>query len=272
MNNLSVEIHGTDLPWEVVLRSDIGGREEQQDCVYAYADPFDALAIVCDGMGGTENGGRASRIAVDSMRELFEEFKAQYPRGDTVQFLGQAMVTLDARVSQELGKQKGGTTAVAAILQDGKLYWFSVGDSRLYIFRNGELVQATRDHNYLLCLNEQLQRGEITQEVFLRELERGEALISFMGVGGLPVYDLTNAPLNLKEGDILLLTTDGLYKAIPQGLIQHILRGGNPLSEKADKLMTQIAVLKKTIVLDNTTFALIKINEGAVDDEEDQVR
>ncbi len=264
MDKMLVNKLGSNPPYEMELRSDIGGREEQQDNAYVYADPSVAFAIVCDGMGGTDHGALASRIAVDTMRRLLDEFLAQPQKNNVVQFLGNAMAELDYRVTSALGRQRGGTTAVATILRDGKLYWFSVGDSRLYILRGGELVQATRDHNYYLRLNEQLQTGEITQEVYNQESARGEALISFMGVGGLPVYDLTNAPLEVMEGDILLLTTDGLYKAIPKDLIQHILRGKGTLSKKADKLMEQIIVLKNTVILDNTTFALIKINARGV--------
>ena len=267
MDQIFMERVGADFPCEVELRSDIGGREDQQDRAYAYADPSITFAIVCDGMGGTEHGELASRIAVETMRELLQAFVAQQPLGDVVRFLSDAMTELDRRVSRELGNQEGGTTAVAVILLDGELYWFSAGDSRLYIFRGGELVQATRDHNYFLRLNEQLQNGEITPEQFRQESERGEALISFIGIGGLPVYDLTNAPLRVMEGDILLLTTDGLYKAIPQELILHILRGGDSLSAKADKLMAQITVLKHSVVLDNTTYALIKINARGVSNE-----
>lgn len=265
MDNISVERYGRNGRYELILRTDIGGREEQQDSAYAYWDDSLVFAIVCDGMGGAENGELASRTAANDMQRLLHSFLVQEPRGGIVPFLKDSMVKLDLQVSRILGTHRGGTTAVAAFLEDDKLYWFSVGDSRLYIFRDGELVQATRDHNYFLRLNEQLEKGEITQACYTRESDRGEALISFMGVGGLPVFDLTNTPLDVMEGDILLLTTDGLYKAIPQELIRHILRGREPISVKADKLMRQIAVLKDSVVLDNTTFALIRINpRGAV--------
>lgn len=267
MDNISLERQGVDLPCEVQLRTDIGGREDQQDSAYAYCDSNTTFAIVCDGMGGTEDGAQAGKIAVDSMRELLHLYLKQNPRGNVVRFLAESMTELDSRVSCELGKKKGGTTAVAVMIQDKKLYWFSAGDSRLYICRGSELVQATRDHNYFLRLEELLKNGEITKADYRRESERGEALISYMGVGGLPVYDLTNVPLDVMDGDILLLTTDGLYKAIPQELILHILRGQGSLSGKADKLMSQITVLKKSVLLDNTTFALIQINTRGVSDE-----
>lgn len=260
MDNISIEYRGDVFRYDIEMRTDIGGREEQQDSAYAYCDESLAFAIVCDGMGGTENGAQASRIAVDYMRSMLKAYLSDPVPGNMVHFLSDSMTALDSRVTAELGMQRGGTTAVAVALREDKLFWFSAGDSRLYIFRGGELVQATRDHNYYLRLNEQLERGAISQEHYDRESSRGEALISFMGVGGLPVFDLTSHPLQVEDGDILLLTTDGLYKAIPQDLIGYILRGKEALSIKADKLIRQIAVLKQSVVLDNTTFALIKIN------------
>lgn len=260
MEHISLEEYGDIRPCEVQMRSDIGGREEQQDSGYAYTDPSVTFSIICDGMGGAACGAQASALAVESMRQMLESYLAGEADCSVTEFLLEAVSELDMRVTHELGKYKSGTTAVAVFIQDQKLFWFSVGDSRLYIFRNGDLVQATRDHNYFLRLREELESGEITPEQFRQESERGEALISFLGIGGLSVYDLTNTPLNLREGDILLLTTDGLYKALPEEMICHILRGAESLSEKADKLMSQINVLKNSIVLDNTTFALIKIN------------
>lgn len=260
MDNISVEKCGENVRYEVQLRTELGGRSDQQDSAYVYVGTEAVFALVCDGMGGTENGALASQIAVNSGRELLREYMGRKTQKKCPEFLLDVMLELDERVSRELGKRKGGTTAVAAFLDRSQLYWFSAGDSRLYIFRSGELVQATRDHNYMLRLNEQLQLGEISREAFERESERGEALISYLGVGGLPVFDLTNAPLELMEGDILLLTTDGLYKALPKSLVSHILGNNGTLEAMADKLMTQVKVLGQTLALDNTTFALIRIN------------
>ena len=267
MDNITVEKYGGDSPYEVQVRTDIGGRLEQQDSAYLYTSPGMAFALVCDGMGGTDNGALAGRLAVDSMQMLLKKYLTQQPRCTPPEFLLDALVELDSLISCELGQWKGGTTAVAAFLVCDNFYWASAGDSRLYIFRGGELVQATRDHNYFLRLHEQLKSGEISQVQFDQEAERGEALISYLGVGGLSVYDLTNAPLKLRNGDILLLTTDGLYKAIPQKLIRHILCSGESLETMADKLIAQITVLKQSVVLDNTTFALIRVNTEGIANE-----
>lgn len=258
MDNIIVELNG-ESGISHQLRSDIGSREEQQDRAYFYSDPVFTFAAVCDGMGGTENGAGASKIALDTMQTLIKDYIANEQREDLVTFFQTVLAELDNQVFCRLGRKKGGTTTVAAAICDRNLYWLSAGDSRLYILRNGELVQATRDHNYYLRLNEQLHNGEIDQETFQQESSRGEALISYIGMGGLTLYDLTTAPLPLLKGDILLLTTDGLCKAVPDELIQYILSKKLPLPKKADKLLSQVTVLKTTAALDNTTFALIEI-------------
>ena len=260
MDHISIEKHGEDSLYEVQIRTDIGGRTEQQDSAYLYAASDVAFALLCDGMGGTDNGALASRLAADAGRSRLHKYLSEKSNSNIPDFLMDTLVELDNSVSCELGKKKGGSTVVGIFLNGRDLYWFSAGDSRLYIFRNGELVQATRDHNYFLRLSEQLAKGEIDQAYFDQEAQRGEALISYLGIGGLSVFDLTNAPLELMAGDILLMTTDGLYKAVPQELIRHILSSAATVETMADKLLAQIRVLKKSVALDNTTYALIKIN------------
>ena len=259
MNNIFIEQKGIPSFVEIRACSDIGGREEQQDKAYVYTASSFVCAMICDGMGGTERGNDASGIAVETLQSRLEEFVCRQNWENVPHFMMSTMMEQDERVVEKLGRRRGGTTAVTVFIKDKKLYWFSVGDSRLYIFRDGEMVQATRDHNYYLRLNEQLQKSEITQTEYEKEAVRGEALISYMGVGGLSVYDITNIPFDLQDKDVLLLTTDGLYKALPQSMIQHIICDKGELSEKADTLLKQIGVLKKTKILDNTTFILIKV-------------
>jgi len=246
---------------EVVMRSDIGRRAEQQDHAYAFQGNETAYAIVCDGMGGAENGALASRLAIDSMRNRLLQYLESGKQIPVQVFLEESLDALDLEVTHRIGRMKGGTTAVMTYLEEGKLYWASVGDSRLYRFRNGEIRQLTRDHNYFLRLDEELKSGEITREYYEQEAEKGEALISFLGIGGISVLDLTKEPQRLQKGDILLLTSDGLYKALPKELIQHVLRSRAALTEKADTLISQIRLMKKTVGLDNTTFILVQIQQ-----------
>ena len=68
-------------------------------------------------------------------------------------------------------------------------------------------------HNYNLKLDDMVRNGTISQEEWIRESHRGEALISFLGLGELPLIDVNTEPLVMESGDMLILCGDGLYKA-----------------------------------------------------------
>lgn len=259
MDNYWIEEKSKDLPYEIQIRSDIGTRANQEDMAYSYVKAPVVCAVVCDGMGGRDRGEDASRVAVETMRSLIDNFDNYHTKEEALEFIKRSIKTLDFSVAKEVGQQGGGTTIVGTIIIGGMLYWFSVGDSRLYILRNDEMVRATRDHNYYLMLNEQLKKGEITQKEYEQEARRGEALISFLGIGGVQVYDLTKEPLALVKGDLLLLTTDGLYKALGENGVNQILRKEASLEEKADELLEQVVAMKGNRKLDNVTFILIKV-------------
>ena len=129
----------------------------------------------------------------------------------------------------------------------------------MYIFRQGELVQATRDHNYLLQLNRLRSDGSILEEEYQDKLSMGHALISYLGMGNAELFDLTELPLRVYHKDTLLLATDGLYGVMPLEHLKIVLRQKKPLKEKADRLMEYVLDKANEYVLDNTTFILIEI-------------
>lgn len=258
MEQIREKLLRDDSLYSVVLRSDIGCREEQQDRAYFQTSHEELIAIVCDGMGGTDCGALASETAIRATKNLFADRLKGESREKVDAFLENVLLETDAAVSEALGRHRGGTTELAVVLRDGMLSWLSVGDSRLYISRDGDMIQVTRDHNYMLRLNEQLEKKEITEEFYHSEEERGEALISFMGMGGVSTFDLTRTPFALSPGDVLLLCTDGLYKALPQEMIRYVLSSNNGLEKKAELLMSQVLVQRDRLILDNTTFILIE--------------
>ncbi|MCD8361601.1 MAG: protein phosphatase 2C domain-containing protein [Lachnospiraceae bacterium] len=261
MEQVREELLRDDFPYRVVLRSDIGCREEQQDRAFFKALHEELFAVVCDGMGGTDCGALASETAICVAEKLFAQRIESGRTEEVAAFLQNVLFETDDTVYDKLGRKDGGTTELAVLVQRDQLFWFSVGDSRLYIFRDGDMIQATRDHNYMLRLDEQMEKKEITEEFYRSEEERGEALISYMGMGGVTTFDLTHTPFELKAGDILLLCTDGLYKALPQEMIRYVLSTNSTLDRKARQLMSQVLVQKEMLLLDNTTFVLIELKE-----------
>ena len=240
----------------------IGGRREQQDCVGWSLQPDGGLFAVCDGMGGHARGQRASSTAIDRLLAAFERDPATT---DPAGFLQRTAMAIDREIHAMKGPSGAplgaGATLVSAFIDGTGLYWFSVGDSRLYLYRAGALAQVTQDHVYRVVLGGLLEKGEITRERYDRDLARGEALISYLGIGNLQLVDNNSVPLRLRPGDRLLLASDGLYKAVPDATLRAILRR---FDNACDALLAMDRQAEKNtdrpgVRRDNLTAALIRI-------------
>jgi len=245
------------LKYEIAMKSAIGTREEQQDSAFYKADEKRVIAMVCDGMGGLDGGALASKIAIEKLNELYENKSPDEGLPDfflkSVDILDETVFSLKNKDGEKLD---AGTTLVAAAIEEDNLYWLSVGDSRLYILRGSEFVQVTRDHNYFLKLNQMINQNEINKKQYESESVKGEALISFIGVGGIEVMDINNIAFKLLHGDIILLSSDGLCKALADEEIAHILRIPD-IQESMDKLISS-ASEKAQRSQDNTTCIVVR--------------
>jgi len=242
------------------IRTEIGKRVSQQDRALICCDENLLFAFLCDGMGGTAQGEMASQRTAETLCDLFSEPNAyEMALKQPIDFLHLALTSSDEAVACDAGLYGSGTTLTALILAEGQAHWASVGDSRLYIIRKNEMVQATRDHNYQLYLDELLSQKRIGQQRYDAERARGRALISYIGIGNLQLFDLTKNPLPVFPGDMLLLTSDGLTGLLSEQEIQSILQSDGALDQLADRLMHRALLRGQELPMDNTTFVLIQI-------------
>lgn len=241
----------------------MGDRTDQQDDFGYMLDDERSLIIVCDGMGGHEGGRLASNAAVN---RFILQYKSAPKNYEIIPFLEECTALANADVlnlkTASGEKLNAGSTLVAVMLDSSRnLYWNSVGDSRLYLFRDGDFAQITQDHNYTTVLLEKLNAGMIDREEFNSENLKGEALISFLGISGSPLVDYNNLPLPLLPGDRLVIMSDGLYKVLPDADILNIVNNFSNVNETAMALeiKAEKTATKNGISRDNTTIAVLKI-------------
>ena len=243
-------------------RSTIGRRASQQDRLrIAEIWPGEVLAMVCDGMGGMENGEKASMTAAQSLER---QYKAARP--DSVpQFFYRAASQMDADIVEmsENGDRsmRTGTTVVAALLRGDSLYYLSVGDSRIYLYRGGKLMQLTIDHNYRMELDSKRKSGEISEEEYHAREHKAEALVSYLGMNGLRYISINKTPIQMLRGDRILLCSEGIYKYMSHEEMTQIFRdqAGSDPGETADALLKGAAggAVRGGKLQDNTTAIVL---------------
>ena len=184
-----------------------GGRLNNEDRMgYCYTRES-GLFVLADGMGGHPEGEVAAQMAVQTLAELYQK-EAKPTVKDVANFLSHALMMAHhalIRYASDKGMlDTPRTTIVAVIVQGNSATWVHCGDSRLYLVREGQLVARTHDHSFL----EQHRSGVISLAHANRNI-----LFTCLGSPTKPVIDVTG-PVALRQGDKLLLCSDGLWDSL----------------------------------------------------------
>lgn len=220
-------------------------------CVHRFDDQ-QGFAVVCDGMGGQSAGNVASetacRIVADQLIAAIEQNAACEAEALLSDAVKEANRTVYTRSVTEAGLRGMGTTVVAVLVRDGIAYCANVGDSRIYLFRDGTLSQLTRDHSLVWEL---MEKGEITPEEMRTHPNRN---MITRAVGVSLRLDVDTLAAALLPGDKLLLCSDGLTNMVEDSRIATLLRayGGQYV---CDRLIEEA---KKAGGTDNITAAVIE--------------
>jgi len=238
-------------------KTDVGLVRKNNEDNFGY-DARHGVFLVCDGMGGQNAGELASKIAVDTVLDFYRQppaalgesrFEGVSPRAanlaSAVQLANQAIHEASARDVAAAGM---GSTIVAVAVEGSLFSFANVGDSRLYLIRNKEVVQLTNDHSLVM---EQVRRGLMT----LEEAEHSRlqnVIVRALGTDDTVDPDL--ADLEFAPGDVLLLCSDGFSRFVKEEAIAEIV-SQHSLDQACDDL---IAAAKAGQSDDNITCLLVR--------------
>ena len=230
-------------------------RTQNQD--FYYLKPYGedlTVAIVCDGMGGAKAGNVASTLAVSTAASFLEEISEDELVRSPKESLTQAATLANESVFQKAGVESEcrgmGTTMVAAIVSGQKATILNIGDSRCYQIGEEGIRKVTRDHSVVEDL---VHRGEITPEE-ARLHPQKNLITRALGAESKARSDLYE--IELKQGEFLLLCTDGLSNTLTdQELLYEVLYGGT--AETYCQRMLDISLSRGAP--DNVTAVLIQV-------------
>jgi len=244
----------------------IGARESQQD-MYAFSSPDDSargelLIVVSDGMGGHRGGQMASQTAVSA----FFEHWFNEPQNAPAERLHQALLAANHRIATVAADNPTelegmGCTFVAAVFSPLEgLHWISVGDSSLFLFRDGKLTRLNEEHSMRSVLEKEVLAGKITEKEAANFPGRSQ-LLSALNGEEISMIDLPDLPTPLCPGDMVLAASDGLL-TVDTATITKLMtaHGKGPAAELVRKLLDAVAA-KRMPKQDNTTVAILRVPE-----------
>jgi len=226
---------------EAASLTDVGRQRSNNEDSHLYWEPDSdedflrkgRLAVVADGMGGYEGGQEASRLAVETVRAVYENAFSSDPQS-TLSAAFEAAHQNIHRYAQDHPQFYGmGTTCTALSIVERQLHFAHVGDSRLYLIRPESISRLTRDHSYVGRL---IESGIVRSEDAESHPQR-HILTAALGSGREITPHTPDRPVPLEEGDILLLCTDGLWGVVGDPDLARVVQA-NPPTEACQKLVT----------------------------------
>ncbi|MCG7624445.1 PP2C family protein-serine/threonine phosphatase [Epibacterium sp. Ofav1-8] len=245
-----------------------GRRDRQEDSVASdfLAGSGIGFAVLADGMGGHAAGDMASKLAVT---EVFAGLKLwsdapQRLEPQIAQVLTDAAddanASIRAYASQRPDALGMGATLLAPVIVDNRLYWLSIGDSPLLLFRDGRLYRLNADHSLAAQLDRMVAAGELSAQEAHAHPDRA-CVTSVLTGHDIPQVDCRHAPLSLKADDLVIATSDGLL-ALHTAEIEETLGQGADLSsaELSQRLLARIEAANAP-EQDNVAFCLIRVRQ-----------
>ena len=244
-----------------------GGRNYQEDdfsirLLYPDQGPLDEdrlLLVLADGMGGHAGGAVASNTVVRAFHEGFNRDAA----GIAERFSAGIETANNAVKEKQLADpnlSEMGCTLVAALIVGSALYWTSVGDSILWLFRQGRLERLNADHSMKPLLLDMVELGRMTEEEALGDSRINQLRSAIFGEE-VPLIDMNADGVPLERGDLLLLATDGLETLTERGMTDVIKAGDDDAEEIVNALLDAVAMADVS-GQDNTTALVYRVGQG----------
>jgi len=244
-----------------------GKRDYQEDSLvtdFPHGADF-GFAVLADGMGGHAAGDTASKIIVT---EVFSELKFQSndlknTEANMQKILREAATfansCIEAYVAENPDTKGMGATLVAPVILENRLFWISIGDSPLFLFRKGILTQLNEDHSMAPQIDLMVRSGLMDEETGRDHPDRN-CLTSVLIGGKVAQIDCPEAPTELMTGDIIVVASDGL-QFLDNDRIERILTKSRKKrsAEIAEILLEMIERLGDPDQ-DNVSFTVIKVN------------
>jgi PPM family protein phosphatase len=246
-----------------------GDRDYQQDRVGFFAHPRYngcVMAVVADGMGGRSGGRKAADQVLLTSRQLFEQYSPDLDDAPTLlkQIADEShmVIRLTAMAAEQ---EPHSTIAMVLVNPQGETHWAHVGDSRIYHFRQGELIHRTTDHSYVQTL---VERGELSEEQASNH-PQSNILLHCLGTEEDPPVALYSSP-KLEPGDTMVVCSDGVWHYFTNQEFGTVLSTLTP--REATEFLISKARERARGGGDNLSLAIVKFENLIIDPKKEKAK
>ena len=238
----------------VVGQTDVGRKRKANEDNGGHFITINGLvSVVCDGMGGHVGGAVASQVAIETIREFLECQYYDDPREAIGLAIQTANETIIRRAQMQPDLNGMGSTCVLLLVRDGKVYIGHVGDSRIYLIREKNIIQLTKDHSFVQSL---VDMGHITKEEAEHHPRKNE-ITNALGIPQMTPATVRPDPIEPQAGDCFLLCSDGLSGMVNDKAIERIVsKQREYTSQQRADILVQTANANGGV--DNITVELVE--------------
>lgn len=251
------------LKFDVASIHQVGKRERNEDSIFPNNEidtSLDNLFLVCDGVGGHAKGEIASDLVCSQMNTFFSingiDVSDRNVIDDAVRFVE---TKFDSYIANNLGSAGMASTLTLLHLHKGGATVAHIGDSRVYQFRNGEIVFKTKDHSLLQSL---LDAGELTPEQAKDFPHKNQITRALQGASVRKVRADVSRLTDVQAGDIFMLCSDGILEAFEDDdMLKELFK---EFSDSVDTIASKIAQVCNEVSRDNFSAYFVQIEEAYI--------
>jgi len=217
--------------YELGAASTLGTRTVQQDYFGVKNNNGVLLMLLADGI--RDKGEIAAKLAVDTFRDLFDDsnaiYKPQY-------FFKRAANATQKKITNTLEERQGETSIVSVILKGDQLFYSLIGNCRVTVFRGGDLIPVSEGQTLDVLAKHRYEEGRISKQETLALLNRHRRY-NVLGQDSFEEVEIFNKPLTLKDNDMIILMSEGVFNTLRWVEIEEVLSKKNPVQTLADEII-----------------------------------
>lgn len=233
----------------------IGTRQVQEDEYGICQSKEGFLAVLADGIGKNYGGKVSSRIAVEVMKELFMQYQAAE---NPAYFFQKSFHRVNREILNQLDDGRGGASVGAILIKDNFLYYAVAGNVKVAVYRKDCLIPLSTGHTIDMLVEDKFLEGVITREDALKMLEN-KRLYNYLGQDGFKEIEFFDTPVKLKEKDIIVLMSDGIYDGLDWKNIEELLSVKKKCQQKAYEIVEAINADSREDK-DNASVVLVEVS------------